>query len=117
MIIRRIRVSNTNCIIHCRRSRFINCTFSISFSYISNIEPVISNGSAVRFVASDNLFLNEMQHCNQSLVEPYCSAQSVGSANQLFATLIQTLLATQCSISPQAMWPDDYGVSGSEQHT
>ena len=58
-----------------------------------------------------------MQHCNQSLVTPYCSAQSVGLANQLFATLIQTLLASQYSISPPEMWPDDYGASRSKKHT
>ena len=52
-----------------------------------------------------------MQHCNQSSAAPNCDAQSVGVANQLFATLIQTLLATQCSISPPEMWPEDYGSS------
>lgn len=50
-----------------------------------------------------------MQFCNQSLLAPYCAAQSVGTANQLFISLIQTLLAAQCSISPQEMWPEDYG--------
>ncbi|XP_055296035.1 glucose dehydrogenase [FAD, quinone]-like isoform X2 [Sitodiplosis mosellana] len=38
-----------------------------------------------------------------------CSAQSVGPANHLVTTLIQTLLAVQCSISPPEMWPKDYG--------
>lgn len=40
---------------------------------------------------------------------PQCEVQSVGTANQLFATLIQTILAVQCSISPPEMWPKDYG--------
>lgn len=38
-----------------------------------------------------------------------CASQSVGAANQLFATLIQTVLAAQCSISPPELWPKDYG--------
>lgn len=40
---------------------------------------------------------------------PHCAAQSVGTANQLFSNLIQTLLAVQCSLSPSDMWPKDYG--------
>ncbi len=51
-----------------------------------------------------------MQHCNQTFATPYCASQSVGLANQLFATLFQTLLTAQCSISPPEMWPDDYGM-------
>lgn len=50
-----------------------------------------------------------MEYCNQTFTTPYCAAQSVGLANQLFTTLFQTLLAAQCSISPPEMWPDDYG--------
>lgn len=42
-------------------------------------------------------------------ISPICAAQSVGTANQLFVSLIQTLLAAQCSISPPYMWPHDYG--------
>ncbi|KXJ73584.1 hypothetical protein RP20_CCG015526 [Aedes albopictus] len=37
-----------------------------------------------------------------------CTAQSIGPANQLFAMLIQTIAAAQCSISPPEMWPKDY---------
>lgn len=44
-----------------------------------------------------------------NLIPPQCAAQSVGPANQLFASLIQTFLAAQCSISPPAFWPSDYG--------
>lgn len=50
-----------------------------------------------------------MHYCNQSLLSPQCAAQSVGAANQLFVSLIQTLLAAQCSLSPPEMWPRDYG--------
>lgn len=39
----------------------------------------------------------------------HCTAQSTGAVNQLFALLIQTLLAAQCEISPEHMWPKDYG--------
>lgn len=39
----------------------------------------------------------------------HCTAQSTGAVNQLFALLIQTILAAQCEISPEHMWPKDYG--------
>lgn len=29
--------------------------------------------------------------------------------NQLFSVLIQSLLVSQCEISPDAQWPEDYG--------
>lgn len=38
-----------------------------------------------------------------------CLAQSHGASNQIFTLLIQTLLATQCAISPSEKWPKDYG--------
>lgn len=38
-----------------------------------------------------------------------CAAQSIGPANQLFASLVQTILAAQCAISPPELWPEDYG--------
>lgn len=50
-----------------------------------------------------------MHSCNQSLLAPQCAATSVGTANQLFVSLIQTVLAAQCSISPPEMWPKNYG--------
>lgn len=46
---------------------------------------------------------------NQSFNPQQCAAQSVGTANQLFSSLVQTLLAVHCSISPPKMWPMDYG--------
>ncbi|XP_031628483.1 glucose dehydrogenase [FAD, quinone]-like [Contarinia nasturtii] len=46
---------------------------------------------------------------SQSILSPQCAAQSVGTANQLFASLVQTILAAHCSISPPEMWPPDYG--------
>lgn len=45
----------------------------------------------------------------EALLNSQCAAQSLGPANQLFAMLIQTILAAQCSISPPDMWPKDYG--------
>lgn len=45
----------------------------------------------------------------QCCVSPQCAAQSVGPANDLFAALIQTILAVQCSISSPDLWPQDYG--------
>lgn len=40
---------------------------------------------------------------------PNCSSQSVGTVNELFGLLVQTLLTAQCAISPDSMWPEDYG--------
>lgn len=64
-----------------------------------------------------------MEMCSNqssSLISPKCAIQSVGTANQLFSSLIQTLLAVQCSISPPSMWPRDYGkiakVAGLEEY-
>ncbi|XP_058062967.1 alcohol dehydrogenase [acceptor]-like isoform X2 [Anopheles bellator] len=45
----------------------------------------------------------------EALLNSQCAAQSVGPANQLFALLVQTILAAQCTISPPDMWPKDYG--------
>lgn len=44
-----------------------------------------------------------------SCVSTQCFAHSVGVANSLFVSMIQTLLLAQCSISPSSMWPTDYG--------
>ena len=38
-----------------------------------------------------------------------CASQSIGTSNHLFSVLIQTLIAAQCGIVPQDMWPADYG--------
>ncbi|XP_055295157.1 glucose dehydrogenase [FAD, quinone]-like [Sitodiplosis mosellana] len=38
-----------------------------------------------------------------------CSTNSVGAGNQLFASVIQTFLATQCALSSPDLWPRDYG--------
>lgn len=38
-----------------------------------------------------------------------CSATSIGPANQLFLTLIQTLAISQAGISPPNIWPPDFG--------
>lgn len=51
----------------------------------------------------------------QNLIPPQCAAQSVGTANQLFTTLIQTLLTVQCSVSQRGMWPRDYGRIAAKQ--
>ncbi|XP_059619955.1 glucose dehydrogenase [FAD, quinone]-like [Phlebotomus argentipes] len=42
------------------------------------------------------------------LVVP-CATHSAGPANQLIALLINTLLTSQCALSPPEMWPQDYG--------
>uniref|UniRef100_A0A182JK90 Glucose-methanol-choline oxidoreductase N-terminal domain-containing protein n=2 Tax=Anopheles atroparvus TaxID=41427 RepID=A0A182JK90_ANOAO len=45
----------------------------------------------------------------EALLNGQCASQSLGPANQLFALLVQTILAAQCTISPPDMWPKDYG--------
>lgn len=47
--------------------------------------------------------------CDQTAHLSQCSVQSVGAGAQLFLSLIQTLIASQCAISPEQMWPRDYG--------
>lgn len=58
--------------------------------------------------------------CSQSLLLfPQCAARSVGTANQLFIQLIQSITAAHCSISPPDLWPEDYGsraLSETHQH-
>lgn len=44
-----------------------------------------------------------------------CSSHSIGPANDLFALLIQTLLAAHCSISSANNWPKDYGPTAIEK--
>lgn len=43
-----------------------------------------------------------------------CAARSVGVVNGLFATLIQTIIAAQCGVSPPEKWPMDYGPTALE---
>lgn len=38
-----------------------------------------------------------------------CSSQSIGPVGQLFGLLVQSLLVTQCALSPETDWPEDYG--------
>ncbi|XP_055911316.1 glucose dehydrogenase [FAD, quinone]-like [Eupeodes corollae] len=38
-----------------------------------------------------------------------CVQQSLGIGNTLVSTLLHTLLAAQCSLSPPELWPKDYG--------
>lgn len=38
-----------------------------------------------------------------------CASTSIGTANQLFLGLIQTLATVQCDVSPTSMWVPDYG--------
>lgn len=42
-------------------------------------------------------------------VTTQCQSQSVGTANELFAALVQTILIAQCNISSSNQWPEDYG--------
>lgn len=53
-------------------------------------------------------------YCNQSLLFPECAARSVGSANQAFTQLIQTLMVAQCTLSEPAIWPEDYGKTAAQ---
>lgn len=48
-----------------------------------------------------------MTHC--TIPPPQCAATSVGTANQLFLSIIQSLIVSQCNISSPSHWPRDYG--------
>lgn len=54
------------------------------------------------------LKIHKMSSCDPSGIIP-CASSSVSSANQIFLSLIQTLATAQCAISPQDMWPKDFG--------
>lgn len=43
-----------------------------------------------------------------------CANQSVGPVRQLYSLLLNTLLVSQCSISPPTEWPEDYGPTALE---
>lgn len=47
--------------------------------------------------------------CKTANISTQCAAQSVGAANQLFMSLIQTFLTAQCNIPSPDFWPRDYG--------
>lgn len=38
-----------------------------------------------------------------------CPSHSTGAGFQLFGLLIQTIMQSQCNISPSSFWPEDYG--------
>lgn len=38
-----------------------------------------------------------------------CNSTSIGAANQLFVTLVQSLIMSQRSIASEIEWPEDYG--------
>ena len=44
-----------------------------------------------------------------------CAAQSVGAGNNLFGTLLQTLLAAYCALTPADRFPKDYGPTALEK--
>uniref|UniRef100_A0A336MWJ3 CSON006487 protein n=1 Tax=Culicoides sonorensis TaxID=179676 RepID=A0A336MWJ3_CULSO len=43
-----------------------------------------------------------------------CASHSLGTGNELFGLLIQTLIAAQCALSPPDMWPKDFGPNAVE---
>lgn len=49
-----------------------------------------------------------------TFVSTQCASQSLGPANQLFAVLVQTILAAQCNISAPEQWPKDQGPNAFE---
>ncbi|XP_055842562.1 glucose dehydrogenase [FAD, quinone]-like [Episyrphus balteatus] len=46
---------------------------------------------------------------SMSEISGHCAQQSLSIGNTLVSTLLHTLLAAQCSISPPELWPKDYG--------
>lgn len=64
-----------------------------------------------------NIYLNIVScriTMEEALLSP-CLAHSHGTSNQLFGILLQTILATQCAISPPEKWPKDYGPTALEK--
>lgn len=59
------------------------------------------------------------------LISTPCMASNINSANSMFGTLVQTILAAQCALLPPPqqqlqqssdnMWPNDYGPIWSSQ--
>lgn len=47
----------------------------------------------------------------------YCPSQGVGVAQNMFLTLLQTLVQTQCSVANQRMWPKDIGARAAMRNT
>lgn len=45
-----------------------------------------------------------------------CPAQGIGIAQNLFLTLLHTLVQNQCSIASQRHWPRDYSASAAEEN-
>ncbi|XP_053952137.1 glucose dehydrogenase [FAD, quinone]-like [Anastrepha ludens] len=43
------------------------------------------------------------------ILQAHCPNPSVGTANGLLSTLVQTLITAQCAISAKENWPEDYG--------
>lgn len=37
-----------------------------------------------------------------------CAAKSIGFANNVFGLMLQTFVASQCSLAPSDKWPKDY---------
>ncbi|XP_055845322.1 glucose dehydrogenase [FAD, quinone]-like [Episyrphus balteatus] len=44
-----------------------------------------------------------------SEITGHCAHQSLGIGNTLVSTLLHTLLAAQCAVSPPDLWPKDFG--------
>lgn len=63
------------------------------------------------------LFLEQKNMFEQFSLPPQCASQSVGLANQLFVTFMQTLLTAQCNISSSDKWPQDHGIYALENGT
>lgn len=45
-----------------------------------------------------------------------CPSQGVGVAQNLFLTLLHTLLTNHCSIASQRAWPKDYGAEAASKN-
>lgn len=45
-----------------------------------------------------------------------CPSQGVGVAQNLFLTLLHTLMTNHCSIASQRAWPKDYGAEAASKN-
>lgn len=76
----------------------------VSGSYKYGVSDRQMNLFLFQVVSITRLTTFDMNTCTTS-----CSSQSVGPVAQSFNLLLQFLLAAQCEISPESIWPPDYG--------
>lgn len=107
-----VRICTVICIEICLEYNFES---AVHFVQLFNSKQAIQPSSRLSQRKSIFLIFSKYFALRMDLLAPECAATSVGTANQLFQMLIQTIIAAQCGISPKEMWPKDYGPTAIEQ--